>query len=92
MFRTLRNLSLYILVASLLIAAMPGLAIADDVALKMPGRAWTKTKVEQVFGPPRNKRSPIGEPPITTWEYTGFNVYFEYNRVIHSVEHYQIRN
>ena len=27
----------------------------------------------------------VGDPPITTWEYTDFLVYFEYDRVIHSV-------
>lgn len=92
MCKTLRYLSLYILAIALLFSAVPRLAIADDANLTMPGRAWTKTKVEQVFGAPRYKHSPIGQPPITTWEYAGFNVYFEYNRVIHSVKHYSIRN
>lgn len=91
MFRYLYKLSLGILISTLLTTA-PHLAIADDSTLELPGRAWTKTKVEQVFGAPRDKRSPIGEPPITVWQYSGFNVYFEYNRVIHSVKHYAIQN
>jgi hypothetical protein len=28
---------------------------------------------------------PVGEPPITRWDYDKFVVVFEYNRVIHSV-------
>jgi hypothetical protein len=29
---------------------------------------------------------PVGDPPITVWYYPAFNVYFEYNKVLHSVE------
>jgi hypothetical protein len=32
-----------------------------------------------------SKNSSVGEPPISSWEYEPFVVYFEYDRVIHSV-------
>ena len=51
----------------------------------IPTRGMTMEFVEANFGAPRNKRSPIGDPPITRWEYEEFIVYFEYKRVIHSV-------
>jgi len=92
MFKRFTTLPLYIITIALLSAATPPLAAADDATLEVPGRAWTKTRVEQVFGTPRNKRGPVGQPPITTWEYANFNVYFEYNRVIHSVKHYRAAN
>ena len=43
-------------------------------------------KVENTWGQPVSKRSAVGDPPITRWEYDGFIVYFEYNNVIHAVQ------
>jgi len=37
------------------------------------------------WGEPQTKRSAVGDPPITRWEYSDFVVYFEYRYVIHSV-------
>ena len=42
-------------------------------------------KVEATFGAPTNRAAPVGEPPITRWEYPGFTVYFERQYVIHTV-------
>ena len=50
-----------------------------------PGRGMTQARVEQDFGSPSSKDVPVGEPPISRWEYSGFVVFFEYDRVIHSV-------
>ncbi len=41
--------------------------------------------VESRWGAPVTKRSAIGDPPITRWEYPAFVVYFEYRNVIHAV-------
>jgi hypothetical protein len=46
--------------------------------------------VEQKFGAPVAKHAAVGgasahQPPITRWDYTGFSVFFERDRVIHSV-------
>lgn len=50
-----------------------------------PTRGMTKGSVEANFGNPANRQSPVGDPPISRWEYANFVVYFEYDRVIHSV-------
>jgi len=51
----------------------------------MPGRGATMAQVEQRFGAPREKLSPVGKPPITRWIYPNYTVYFEYEYVIDSV-------
>jgi len=51
-----------------------------------PERGMTMKRVETRFGAPTASRPAIGDPPITAWEYGDFMVYFEYDRVIHSVD------
>ena len=50
-----------------------------------PTRGMTQARVERDFGSPSSKEVPVGEPPITRWEYPKFVVFFEYDRVIHAV-------
>ncbi len=50
-----------------------------------PMRGMTKNSVEADYGSPADRKSAVGDPPITRWEYADFVVYFEYDRVIHSV-------
>jgi hypothetical protein len=45
----------------------------------------TAASVEARFGTPEAKVTPVGDPPITRWEYKDFVVFFEYDRVIHAV-------
>ncbi len=42
-------------------------------------------QVRQRWGEPEQAFEPVGEPPITRWEYEVFTVYFEGDKVIHSV-------
>jgi hypothetical protein len=61
----------------------------DEVQGEMPNRparGATKTRVETSFGAPVSKQAAVGDPPISSWEYADFTVYFEYDRVLHSVE------
>ncbi|NNM20974.1 MAG: hypothetical protein HKO55_06865 [Gammaproteobacteria bacterium] len=51
----------------------------------IPTRGMTMESVEASYGSPTSRRAPVGDPPITRWEYQQFIVYFEYKRVIHSV-------
>ncbi|NHA15237.1 hypothetical protein [Thioalkalivibrio sp. XN279] len=53
--------------------------------IEMPVRGATMQRVQQVFGAPQSVSGPVGEPPITRWNYDKFVVVFEHNRVIHSV-------
>ena len=50
-----------------------------------PTRGMTQEAVEASYGAPQDARAPIGDPPITRWEYANFVVFFEYDKVIHSV-------
>jgi len=50
-----------------------------------PTRGMSQTSVQSKFGSPAAVKSPVGDPPITRWEYQNFIVYFEYDKVIHSV-------
>ncbi len=85
----LRNVGL--LVA--LLAASPVLIQADTLTLgplgpaaEGPKRGSTMADVQASMGPPASTSGPVGEPPITVWYYPKFNVYFEYDKVLHSVE------
>ena len=50
-----------------------------------PKRGMTQAAVEASYGAPQSVREPVGDPPITRWEYSGFVVFFEYDKVIHAV-------
>ena len=50
-----------------------------------PTRGMTQDNVQASFGAPQSTVAAVGEPPITRWEYAEFVVFFEYDRVIHSV-------
>jgi hypothetical protein len=57
----------------------------ETAKIEMPVRGATMARVQQAFGAPQSVSGPVGEPPITRWDYPGFVVVFEHNRVIHSV-------
>lgn len=58
---------------------------AAEIATLRPSRGVTMASVEASFGAPEHRKGPVGEPPITRWDYADFVVYFEHDRVIHSV-------
>jgi len=73
---------------------MTGSALADnlvvtgiqsDTGSNRPDRGLSQTAVETGWGQPRSKSSAVGQPPISSWEYGSFVVYFEYDKVIHTV-------
>jgi hypothetical protein len=53
----------------------------------LPGRGMSMEQVAERFGNPGEKIERVGEPPISRWVYGSFTVYFEYDKVIHSVTH-----
>ena len=59
-----------------------GMARSDD---GRPSRGMTQANVESKYGSPVSVNAPVGDPPISRWEYAGFVVFFEYDRVIHAV-------
>ncbi len=58
-----------------------------DQTLQRPVNGMNVETVEAKFGVPEIIKGPIGDPPIMTWKYTNFSVYFEYELVIHTVLH-----
>ncbi len=50
-----------------------------------PTRGMSQERVQAEYGSPQSTRAPVGDPPITRWEYPGFVVFFEYDKVIHAV-------
>ena len=56
------------------------------MAMEPPVAGELQSSVEKLFGQPNEKKDPVGEPPISSWVYDDFTVYFEKNRVIHSVK------
>ncbi len=59
----------------------------ETFSITLPGRGMTMEQVEKRFGVPEEKNKAIGIPPITTWLYDKFTVYFEDRYVIHAVFH-----
>ena len=51
----------------------------------LPVRGTSSANVMEKYGEPQSKHGPIGDPPISTWQYEDFKVYFEYRHVITSV-------
>ena len=66
------------------------IAVDDQVAVRnsdvnCPGRGMTMKTVEEKFGAPQERHEAVGQPPISRWDYHGFTVFFENDRVIHTV-------
>ncbi len=62
-----------------------GQQAAEKQSLERPRRGTSKENVRSRFGEPLSISGPVGDPPITRWEYQNFSVYFEYDLVLHSV-------
>lgn len=67
------------------VAVPVGAQASDMQSIERPMRGETKDSVEKRFGQPKEWDDPVGKPPITKWKYDNFTVYFEYDRVIHTV-------
>ncbi|MGI9318272.1 MAG: hypothetical protein ACR2QW_13160 [bacterium] len=51
----------------------------------LPMRGQTSASVRQRFGEPQSTKPAVGKPPISSWDYPGFIVYFERDLVITTV-------
>jgi hypothetical protein len=69
-----------------------GQQAAELAQLKRPATGMTKARVLQEFGEPIERKAPRGTPPISSWEYEHFIVYFENDHVIHSVLKHRPQN
>ncbi|GAA5523504.1 hypothetical protein Maes01_00049 [Microbulbifer aestuariivivens] len=48
-------------------------------------RGLNKEEVSVRLGEPLDVEGPVGDPAITRWEYPDFYVYFEWEKVLHTV-------
>ena len=62
-----------------------GQQAAEKQSMERPRLGITQDQVRERFGDPQDWNDPVGEPPISSWEYQDFIVYFEHNVVLHSV-------
>ena len=83
---------LRILLLIALSTAMPALAetLSTDTgnpaaAGDRPNRGSSMATVESRYGAPSNRHAAVGSPPISRWDYPQFSVYFENDRVLHTV-------
>jgi len=94
--RTLKALCAATAAASFLLAPV-GAAVAEELRMSvkdqarkslqedLPRNGLSESSVTSRWGQPQSVTGPVGEPPIYQWHYQGFIVFFEGNRVIHSV-------
>ena len=96
MTRTVLTLTVSVLLAGWLGLAPAGPAQADVLLIEevrqsermeLPGNGLTQAEVRARFGEPAATHAPVGDPPITRWDYDGWSVYFEYDRVLFTVLH-----
>jgi len=74
-----------------------GFTLAEDIKIPVgsqmpelqqiakPEAGMSKAQVKSQFGEPQKENPAKGKPPISSWEYKEFEVYFENDHVIHSV-------
>jgi len=62
-----------------------GQQAAEKQVLQTPPRGMTKAQVRARFGNPRGELPAVGDPPISSWDYENYRVYFEGDLVLHAV-------
>lgn len=55
--------------------------------MDLPANGMSQADVRSRFGDPERSHAPVGDPPITRWDYAGWSVYFEYDKVLSAVLH-----
>ena len=53
--------------------------------MNLPANGMSQADVRARFGDPAKAYAPVGEPPITRWDYASWSVYFEYDKTISAV-------
>ena len=59
--------------------------VRQSERMDLPKNGLTQQNVEARYGEPRKRHAPVGDPPITRWDYDRWSVYFEYDRVLFTV-------
>lgn len=53
----------------------------------IPRTGVSGRQVIRDWGVPKAQWGPVGQPPISRWDYDTFSAFFEYDRVVHAVRH-----
>ena len=53
--------------------------------MNLPVNGMSQADVRARFGDPAKAYAPVGDPPITRWDYPQFSVFFEHDKVLHAV-------
>ena len=69
-----------------------GTQAASKQDMVMPRNGQTRDSVQGQFGAPEAMNDAVGEPPISSWQYRDYIVYFEYDHVLHSVLKHTAQN
>jgi hypothetical protein len=85
------------LLIALLVGSLGGAPVIADVLLieevrqaermELPVNGMNKSEVRARFGEPAETRAAVGDPPISSWGYGRWSVYFEYDLVLFTVLH-----
>ncbi|MDH3980235.1 MAG: hypothetical protein OEU91_06965 [Gammaproteobacteria bacterium] len=68
-------------------------SLSASASISTPASGVNMPQVRQQFGNPLTEHPSVSvsggplQPPITRWDYAGFSVFFEHDRVVHSVTH-----
>ena len=54
-------------------------------SMTLPANGMSKDDVRARFGEPNEIHAPVGDPPISRWDYDRWSAYFEYDLVLSSV-------
>ena len=61
--------------------------VRQSERMELPDNGLNQAEVRARFGEPSATHAPVGDPPITRWDYDGWSVYFEYDLVLFTVLH-----
>ena len=62
---------------------------ASSQQISLPQRGASTSAVNQQHGEPVTRHAAVGDPPISRWDYVQFSVYFEHDKVVHSVRQHR---
>lgn len=90
----MRTLGLALLLVTILSSQAQTLEIpigeqGDPQLTQLPQTGESRRSVLERFGLADEEHAPVGQPPITRWDYREFSVYFEYDHVVNSVRHHR---
>ena len=86
--------------AALALGLLASAAAADELKIPvgsqagadggpLPPHGMLMPRVRAGWGDPSLVHDPVGQPPITRWDYADFSVYFEHDHVVHAVVHHR---